>query len=305
MAVRSVLERDRDPADRRGPGRQVLGARDQAAGRRHDAGAEEIRLHDLAQHRRQGFPASPSRRSSPRASTIRRASCRPTGIARPATMPACRCRPTSGPTIRRRRARRGRATWSMSCASSCPKPSKFVSITTYDPDDFIRIEVDKASVPAGCTLAKHPSLQGRVHPRLSGLCRHRDMPAAVKSAVLRSPFLWVGVLLLVALIGALVFSDGVAELARFSADYQRRIQQSLSTHCATSSPAPARWRCGPWSPSASATAWSTRWDRATARRWWWPTSSTAPGRAPGSRASSPAAGSPSPIRLRRCCWPAR
>jgi nickel/cobalt exporter len=55
------------------------------------------------------------------------------------------------------------------------------------------------------------------------------MPAAVKSAVLRSPFLWMGVLLLVALIGALVFSDGVAELARFSADYQRRIQQSLST----------------------------------------------------------------------------
>jgi nickel/cobalt exporter len=55
------------------------------------------------------------------------------------------------------------------------------------------------------------------------------MPAAVKSALLRSPFLWMGVAMLVALIGALVFSDGVAELARFSADYQRRIQQSLST----------------------------------------------------------------------------
>lgn len=54
------------------------------------------------------------------------------------------------------------------------------------------------------------------------------MPAAVRSAVLRSPFLWVGLLLL-ALIGALVFSDGVAELARYSADYQRQIQQSLST----------------------------------------------------------------------------
>jgi ABC-type uncharacterized transport system substrate-binding protein len=38
-----------------------------------------------------------------------------------------------------------------------PEPSKVVSITTYDPDDFIRIEVDKASVPAGCKLAKHPS----------------------------------------------------------------------------------------------------------------------------------------------------
>lgn len=55
------------------------------------------------------------------------------------------------------------------------------------------------------------------------------MPAAVKPVLLRSPFLWMGVLLLVALIGALVFSDGVAELARFSSDYQRRIQQSLST----------------------------------------------------------------------------
>jgi nickel/cobalt transporter (NicO) family protein len=55
------------------------------------------------------------------------------------------------------------------------------------------------------------------------------MPASVKSAVLRSPFLWAGGLMLLALIGALVFSDGVAELARFSADYQRRIQYSLST----------------------------------------------------------------------------
>ena len=55
------------------------------------------------------------------------------------------------------------------------------------------------------------------------------MPASVKSAVLRSPLLWAGVLMLLALIGALVFSDGVAELARFSADYQRRIQHSLST----------------------------------------------------------------------------
>ena len=55
------------------------------------------------------------------------------------------------------------------------------------------------------------------------------MPAAVKPVLLRSPFLWTGVLLLLALIGALMFSDGVAELARFSADYQRRIQQSLST----------------------------------------------------------------------------
>ena len=36
-------------------------------------------------------------------------------------------------------------------------------------------------------------------------------------------------LLLLALVGALVFSDSVAELARFSAEYQRRIQQTLST----------------------------------------------------------------------------
>lgn len=50
----------------------------------------------------------------------------------------------------------------------------------------------------------------------------------MKSAVLRSPYLWAGLLLLAALIGALVFSDSVAELARYSAEYQRRIQQVLS-----------------------------------------------------------------------------
>jgi nickel/cobalt transporter (NicO) family protein len=55
------------------------------------------------------------------------------------------------------------------------------------------------------------------------------MPASVRTAVLRSPFLWIGLLLLLALVGALVFSDGVADLARYSAEYQRRIQHALST----------------------------------------------------------------------------
>ena len=55
------------------------------------------------------------------------------------------------------------------------------------------------------------------------------MPASLRTSVLRSPLLWIGLLLLVALCGALVFSDGVAELARYSADYQRRINQVLST----------------------------------------------------------------------------
>jgi len=59
------------------------------------------------------------------------------------------------------------------------------------------------------------------------------MPASVKTAttrgtILRSPFLWVGLLLLATLVGALVFSDSVSDLARFSAEYQRRIQQALS-----------------------------------------------------------------------------
>jgi nickel/cobalt exporter len=53
--------------------------------------------------------------------------------------------------------------------------------------------------------------------------------ASARAALLRSPFLWIGVLLLLALVGALVFSDGVAELARYSAEYQRRIQQALSS----------------------------------------------------------------------------
>lgn len=55
------------------------------------------------------------------------------------------------------------------------------------------------------------------------------MSIAVKSSIVRSPFLWVGVLFLLVLVAALVFSDGVAELARYSAEYQHRIQQALST----------------------------------------------------------------------------
>jgi hypothetical protein len=38
-----------------------------------------------------------------------------------------------------------------------PQPTKFFSVTTFDPDDFLRVEVDKDKVPAGCTLAKSPT----------------------------------------------------------------------------------------------------------------------------------------------------
>lgn len=55
------------------------------------------------------------------------------------------------------------------------------------------------------------------------------MPTSVSTSALRSPFLWIGLLLLVALAVALVFSDSVAELARYSAEYQRRINHVLST----------------------------------------------------------------------------
>ena len=45
-----------------------------------------------------------------------------------------------------------------------PEPTKLFSITTFDPDDFIRIEVDKASAPAGCSLAKHPKYKAEFVP---------------------------------------------------------------------------------------------------------------------------------------------
>ena len=38
-----------------------------------------------------------------------------------------------------------------------PQPAKTFSITTFDPDDFIRIEVNKDQIPAGCSLAKSPT----------------------------------------------------------------------------------------------------------------------------------------------------
>lgn len=48
-----------------------------------------------------------------------------------------------------------------------PQPAKVVSVTTYDPEDYVRVEVDKASLPAACKLGKHPSRKSefvRGHP---------------------------------------------------------------------------------------------------------------------------------------------
>jgi hypothetical protein len=45
-----------------------------------------------------------------------------------------------------------------------PQPVRSVSITTYEPEDFIRIEVDRASLPAGCVLAKHPTYKSEFVP---------------------------------------------------------------------------------------------------------------------------------------------
>ena len=49
-----------------------------------------------------------------------------------------------------------RAISSTSCASSCRTPQTF-SITTYDPDDFIRIEVDARRCRPAARSTKHPT----------------------------------------------------------------------------------------------------------------------------------------------------
>jgi len=43
-------------------------------------------------------------------------------------------------------------------------PTKVMSITTYDPSDFVRFEVDKSTLPTGCTLSKHPSYKAEFIP---------------------------------------------------------------------------------------------------------------------------------------------
>ena len=45
-----------------------------------------------------------------------------------------------------------------------PEPVKAFTITTYDPEDFMRVEVDKTKVPAGCKLAKHPTYKSEFVP---------------------------------------------------------------------------------------------------------------------------------------------
>ncbi|HEY6979857.1 DUF1007 family protein [Reyranella sp.] len=45
-----------------------------------------------------------------------------------------------------------------------PRPVKTLTITTYDPEDFIRVEVDKSKLPAGCTPGKHPTYKSEFVP---------------------------------------------------------------------------------------------------------------------------------------------
>jgi ABC-type uncharacterized transport system substrate-binding protein len=45
-----------------------------------------------------------------------------------------------------------------------PQPVKSLSITTYEPDDYMRVEVDKLSLPVDCTLDKHPTYKSEFVP---------------------------------------------------------------------------------------------------------------------------------------------
>ena len=45
-----------------------------------------------------------------------------------------------------------------------PQPTKAFTITTYDAEDFMRFEVDKAKLPAGCKFAKHPTYKSEFVP---------------------------------------------------------------------------------------------------------------------------------------------
>lgn len=45
-----------------------------------------------------------------------------------------------------------------------PKPVKSFSITTYDPEDYMRVVVDKDTLSKGCTLDKHPTRKSEFIP---------------------------------------------------------------------------------------------------------------------------------------------
>lgn len=45
-----------------------------------------------------------------------------------------------------------------------PQPVKSISITTYEPSDEMRVEVDKDSLPNGCVLDQHPTFKSEFVP---------------------------------------------------------------------------------------------------------------------------------------------
>ncbi len=61
------------------------------------------------------------------------------------------------------------------------QPVKSLSIVTFDHEDFIRFEVDKASLSSGLQARQASDLQIRVRAGQAGLCRQGLVPPAVKS----------------------------------------------------------------------------------------------------------------------------
>ena len=45
-----------------------------------------------------------------------------------------------------------------------PQPTTAFTVTTYESEDFMRFEVDKASLPPGCKLDKHPTYKSEFVP---------------------------------------------------------------------------------------------------------------------------------------------
>ena len=163
MEVRPACQRGRDPGDRRGQGRQVLRRGDPAAGARHHAGAsQKVGFLTWLNTGGKDFhptkaPAFAARIDDPATFTPpewdRRAGDgdADAGEQAPATLP-------SEPDRQRPR----NLVYTM--RFELPQPVKTFSITTYDPEDYMRVEVDKASLPAGCTLDKHPTYKSEFVP---------------------------------------------------------------------------------------------------------------------------------------------
>ena len=110
-----------------------------------------------------------------------------------------------------------------------PQPVKSFSITTYDPDDLMRVEVDKAYAAGRLHARQASDLQVRVRARPAGVRRQGDVPPSLTPSVpAYRP--WLGIFFMCVACALFPVQNAVVKLLTGIYPFQEVVWVRLATH---------------------------------------------------------------------------